>query len=139
LGEVGGEEIVSDWLVSWSFVENVVVCKFILVASEKLVVERKSSALIFLAWLITFDLKVSHLFGGSLVLNGIWDEDDGRVEWSEEVSSDLRSGLDDTTALLSESFSDFDGTDLIFWEIVKIHVVFLSFVLHIFCFLFFFE
>jgi len=137
LGEVFGEEIVGDWLVGWGLVENVVVGQFVFVASEKLLIERKGSALIFLAWLISFNLEVSHLFTSLLVLNWVLDDDDGGVEWSEEVSSDLWSLLDDSTALLSESFSNFDGANLIFWEIVKIHVISLSFELHIFCFCFF--
>jgi len=137
LGEVFGEEIVGDWLVGWGLVENVVVGQFVFVASEKLLIERKGSALVFLAWLISFNLEVSHLITGLLVLNWVLDDDDGGVEGSEEVSSDLWSLLDDSTALLSESFSNFDGANLIFWEIVKIHVISLSFELHIFCFCFF--
>jgi len=135
--EVGGKEIISDWVAIWCLVEHVVVGKFFFVASEKLVIERKSSALEFLAWLITIDLEVSHLITSLLVLYWVLDDDDGRVEWSEEVSSDLWSLLDDSTAFLPESFSDFDGADLIFWEIIKIHVISLSFELHIFCFCFF--
>jgi len=118
LREVCGKEIVSDWIRRWCLVENVVVGKFIFVASEKLLIERKGSALVFLAWLITINLEVSHLITGLFVLNWVLDDDDGGVEGSEEVSSDLWSLLDDSTALLSESFSNFDGADLIFWEII---------------------
>jgi hypothetical protein len=108
LREVLSEESVCDWIRSWGLVENVVVSKLVFVASEKLLIERKSSALEFLAWLITVNLEVSHLVTGLLVLNWILNDDDSRVEWSEEVSSDLWSLLDDTAALGSESFGDFD-------------------------------
>ena len=138
LGEVFLEVIVSDSITAgWCLVEDVVIGQFVFVASEKLLIERKSSALEFLVWLITVDLEVSHLVASFLVLNWVLDDDNGGVEGSEEVSSDLWSLLDDTTTLLSESLSDFDGADLILRKIIKIHVISLSFELHIFCFCFF--
>tara|TARA_B110000285_G_scaffold201380_1_gene235990 strand:+ start:1510 stop:1962 length:453 start_codon:yes stop_codon:yes gene_type:complete len=124
LGEVLGKEVISDWVLAWSLVEDIVVGKLFFVASKKLWIERKGSALELLS--ILLKLEVSHLITSFLVLNWIVDNNNSGVERSEEVSSDLWSLLDDGTALLSESLSDSLGSNVLLWKIVKVHVVSVS-------------
>ena len=64
--------------------ENVVVVQLLFVATKELLVELEGSAP------VGSNLEVSHLFSSFTELLGIFDLDNTRVEWSGEISSDLR-------------------------------------------------
>jgi hypothetical protein len=123
-GKVGSKELISDWFFTWGLVEDVVVGKLFFVASKKLWIERKGSALESHA--ILLKLEVSHFIASFLVLDWVVDNNNCGIKRSEVVSSDLWSLLDDGSTFLSESLSDSLRSNVLLWKIVKIHIVSVS-------------
>ena len=97
--------------------ENIVSSQFFFVCSKQLFIKLESTAL------LSIDFKVSHSFASLFKLNGVFDVDNGRVEWSCQISSDLRLNIEVNISLSLESFCNFLTTDVFFWEIVKIDQV----------------
>jgi len=82
--------------------------KLLLVASEQLSIELEGSAL------LALDIEVSHRLNGLVELDGVLDHDDGRIEWSGDVLSDLWLDVKHDSGLLLEGNGDFPrvGLDL---------------------------
>jgi len=94
--KIGMLEVLGDALD-----EHTVGMKFFLVASEQLSVELEGSAL------LALDIEVSHGLDGLVELDGVLDHDDGGVEWSGDVLSDLWLNVKHDSSLLLESDGDF--------------------------------
>jgi hypothetical protein len=106
--KLGLQVFVSHFL--WNTLdENVVGDQLLLVVTKELLVELESSALLII------DGEVSHLFTGLLELSGVLDVDDGGVEWSGDVSSELWLDVEVNLGLVLESLSDLLGTNVGFW------------------------
>lgn len=101
--------------------EDVVRHELLFVASEKLLVKLESST-----WLL-FNLEIFHCLNSFVESNWVFNADDSRVEWSGDVLSDLRLGIEKDTSLLFEGDGDFFGIGLILWKIVQIDQVLLLF------------
>jgi len=71
-----------------TFNENVVILKFFFVASKERFVELKGSAH------FTVNQEVFHLFSGIIEFDWVFDLDNTRIEWSGDVSSNLRFSID---------------------------------------------
>ena len=99
--------------------EDVLREELLLVGTEELSIERKSTAL------LAVDLEVSHLLAGSLELLGVLDVDHGGVEGLGDVILDLRSlGVtEDNAGLILEAFGNLDRGDLVLGEIVQVDVL----------------
>ena len=97
--------------------EDIVRHKFLLVGSKKLLVELEGSALLLLS-VSGIDLKVSHLLTGSLKVLKFLNLDDSRVEWSGDVSSDLRSWSNNDSSFLLENHGELGRVGLLLWEVV---------------------
>lgn len=109
--------------VSGNLDENVVSKKLLLVGTEELLVEGKTSA-----WL-TGDLEISHLVTSLLVLIGILNVYHSGVERLGDVLLNLRLLLgvrkDDVGDIL-ESSSDLDGGHVFLGKIIQIHELLVS-------------
>jgi hypothetical protein len=106
--KLGMQVFVSHFL--WNTLDkNVVGDELLLVVTKELLVELESSALLII------DGEVSHLFTGLLELSGVLDVDDGGVEWSGDVSSELWLDVEVNLGLVLESLSDLLGTNVGFW------------------------
>lgn len=124
------------FFVLWDLAdEDVVRHELLFVASEKLLVKLESSA-----WLL-FNFEIFHCLNSLVESNWVFDADDSRIEWSGDVLSDLRFGIEEDTGLLFESNGDFFGISLVLWKVVQVDQVLLLFsdgVTHLnFCVFFF--
>lgn len=81
--------------------ENIVGHELLFVASEKLLIELKSSA-----WLVS-NLEVFHGLNSLVESGDILNVNDSGVERSDEIFSDLWLGVKDNSSLLLESNGDF--------------------------------
>lgn len=92
--------------------ENIVVKELLLVGTEELSIELKGSAH------FVSDLEVSHSFNSLVELDWVSDLDNGGVEWSGNVLSDLRTGLENNLGSFFKGHGDLFGVGLLLWEIV---------------------
>jgi hypothetical protein len=112
--------------------EDVVGQELLLVGSEELLVELKSSAL------LALDLEISHGLAGLVEGDWVLDADDSRVEWGGDVLLDLWLGVKEDVGFLLEGDGDLSRVGLISWKIIEIDKVLLlvsGWVLHLFLFL----
>jgi hypothetical protein len=114
--KLGLQVFVSHFL--WNTLdENVVGDELLLVVTKELLVELEGSAL------LSVDGEVSHLFTGLLELSGVLDVDDGGVERSGDVSSELWLDVEVNLGLVLESLCDLLGTDVGLWKVVQVDEV----------------
>ena len=101
--------------VFWNVLdENIVWSKLFFISSKKLFIKLKSTAL------FTVNFEVSHSFACLFELNWVLNVDNGRVEWSCKISSNLWLDIKVHVSLRLESFSNFLAANVLFWKIVKI-------------------
>ena len=97
--------------------ENIMSSQLFFVSSKQLLIELECAAL------LAVNFKVSHSSTGLFKLNWVFDVDNGWVEWSGEISSNLWLNIEVNISLSLESFGNFFAADVFFWEIIKIDQV----------------
>ena len=70
--------------------------------------------------MFTVNFEVSHSFACLFELNWVLNVDNGRIEWSCKISSNLWLDIKVYISLCLESFSNFLAADVLFRKIVKI-------------------
>jgi hypothetical protein len=81
--------------------ENIMSKKFFFVASKKLSIELKPSAL------LSINFEISHILTSFLELDWVFDAYDGSPEWSCDVFSDLWSSIKGDSGFFLECYGDF--------------------------------
>ena len=92
--------------------ENVVIGELVLMSTEQVFVELEGSTL------LALDLEVLHFLTSVLELLRIGDAENSRVERSGVISLDLWLTLESDTSLTLEDLTEFDGCEVILWEVV---------------------
>jgi len=102
--------------VLWNFNENVVGQQLVLVATEQLLVERQSTAL------LAIDFEVFHLLTSFAELLGVFDADHGGEERLGEISLDLRLlvGVKDNSRFILNGLCNLVAGNVVFWQIVEV-------------------